>query len=251
MTSAPAYQSALAAVHHEGYTALADRAGPAIVSLLEPVRERDGVVLELGCGSGLLTAHLVEAGHNVVATDASPAMLDIARDGLGDAADIRLLTLPHDPLPEADAIVSIGQVLSYVPDEVAVKESLQVIAGALRPGGILAMDMFDLRLVDNFPMRRTEGKVTDDWAIISFLDVPRPNRLRNAHSVFVRNGDETWRREDEVHTQVLIDTTKVPELLAEHGVEAEVGDSFADVRMTPPWGLVTLTGHRPRSASSL
>ena len=28
-------------------------------------------VLELGCGSGTLTRHLVEAGHRVVATDAS------------------------------------------------------------------------------------------------------------------------------------------------------------------------------------
>jgi methylase of polypeptide subunit release factors len=52
---------------------------PGILELLGPVRERNGVVVELGRGSGLLTRYLVEAGHRVIATDASPAMLDIAR----------------------------------------------------------------------------------------------------------------------------------------------------------------------------
>ncbi|MDQ3210654.1 MAG: class I SAM-dependent methyltransferase [Actinomycetota bacterium] len=52
------------------------RAG--ILRLLEPVREREGLVVELGCGSGLLTRHLLDAGHRVIATDASPSMLDLA-----------------------------------------------------------------------------------------------------------------------------------------------------------------------------
>ena len=33
------------------------------MKLLEPVRARGGLVLELGCGSGLLTKHLVDAGY--------------------------------------------------------------------------------------------------------------------------------------------------------------------------------------------
>lgn len=44
-------------------------------------------------------------------------MLDVARETLGSLAqDLRQLTLPHDPLPQADAIVAIGHPLSYLSD---------------------------------------------------------------------------------------------------------------------------------------
>ena len=75
----PYYRAALAKVHHEGFGFHADACAPGILGHLAPIRERDGLVLEIGCGSGLLTKHLTDAGHRVIATDASPAMLDIAR----------------------------------------------------------------------------------------------------------------------------------------------------------------------------
>ena len=65
-------------------------------------------MVELGCGSGLLTRHLVDAGHRVIATDASPAMLELAHQVVGDAEEIRELVLPDDPIPPADAIVGVG-----------------------------------------------------------------------------------------------------------------------------------------------
>jgi methylase of polypeptide subunit release factors len=62
-----------------GFGFHADMCAPGILRLLEPLLDRNGVVLELGCGSGLLTRYLVDAGHRVIATDASPAMLALAR----------------------------------------------------------------------------------------------------------------------------------------------------------------------------
>jgi SAM-dependent methyltransferase len=101
-------------------------------------------VLELGCGSGALTRHLLAAGFQVIATDASPDMLLLARAALGPGADLRRLTLPEDPLPAADAVVSLGHVISYVTDAAAVDQALVAMAGALQPGGILAIDILDL-----------------------------------------------------------------------------------------------------------
>ena len=112
----PYYRADLALVHHLGFGFHADDCAPGILELLAPVRERDGLVVELGCGSGLLTRFLVDAGHRVVATDASPAMLDLARAYATGAQEIRELVLPDDSIPQADAIVSIGHVLSYLPD---------------------------------------------------------------------------------------------------------------------------------------
>src|SRR5215831_1644609 len=138
------YRDDLSLVHHRGFGFHADMCAPGIVELLRPVRERDGLVVEIGCGSGLLTRHLLDAGHRVVATDASPAMLDLAREVAPDAEDIRQVVLPDDPLPDADAIVSVGHVLNYLSDESAVRRALASIAEALRPGGVLAIDLCDL-----------------------------------------------------------------------------------------------------------
>jgi len=54
--------------------------------------------------------------------------------GVAPAEETRRLTLPDDPIPSADAIVSIGHVLSYLPDEEALDRALVAAAEALKPG---------------------------------------------------------------------------------------------------------------------
>ncbi len=134
MPASPYYRSDLARIHHEGFGFHADAVAPGILTILEPVLERGGLVLELGCGSGLLTKSLVEAGHRVLATDASPAMVDLARDFV-PTVPVEVLRLPEDPLPTADAIVSVGHALSYLDSEEDIDRSLAAIAGALEDSG--------------------------------------------------------------------------------------------------------------------
>jgi SAM-dependent methyltransferase len=55
-------------------------------------------ILELGCGSGRVLAHLAKAGFRVTGIDASPPMLDIARQHLAEDARIER----HARLVEAD-----------------------------------------------------------------------------------------------------------------------------------------------------
>ena len=129
----PYYRRDLALVHHRGFGFHADACAPGVLALLEPVLDADGLVVEIGCGSGLLTRYLIDAGHRVIATDASPAMLDLARDVAGDAQEIRRLTLPDDPIPAADAIVGVGHALNYLPDADAIDRALIAIAGVVEP----------------------------------------------------------------------------------------------------------------------
>ncbi|MBV8304947.1 MAG: class I SAM-dependent methyltransferase [Acidimicrobiia bacterium] len=239
----PYYRDDLALVHHLGFGFHADATAPGIIALLEPVRERDGLVLELGCGSGLLTRHLLDAGHRVIATDASAAMLDLARQTAPDAEAIRRIVLPDDPLPEADAVVSVGHVLSYLDDEDQVARALVAAADTLRPGGVLAVDLEDLRWGEVRADAPPSGRVGDDWAIVLEYEYPAPNRFARKMACFVRSDNGTWRRDDEQHWNTLIDTSAVPALLAEHGVEAEVRGSFGLERL--PDGLVAVVGHKP------
>ncbi len=237
----PYYRRDLALVHHLGFGFHADRCAPGIISRLEPVRERGGLVVELGCGSGLLTRYLTDAGHRVVATDASPDMVALARDYAPHVESTYVLTLPDDPIPPADAIVSVGHVISYLPDEASIDRAFVAVAEALRAGGVLAVDICDLE----FAERRRDtptGRACEEWAIVTEIDVPAPNRYVRRMAAFVRNDDGTWRRDDEVHDNVLVDTAAIPALLAAHGVEATVGVAFGTEEL--PGGLRTVIGRK-------
>jgi SAM-dependent methyltransferase len=236
----PYYARDLALVHARGYGQHADRCAPGILELLAPVS--GGLILELGCGSGALTRHLLAAGHRVIATDASADMLLLARAALGEEADLRQAALPGDPLPAVDAIVSVGHVISYLPDAEAVNQALVSMAGALRPGGVLAIDICDLeygeirRDADNF------GRVGPDWAVITEFSRPAPDRFVRDITTFVPDGAGAWRRGGERHENVLVEVALIPPLLAGHGVQATVGSAFGDAELPP--GMRAVIGVR-------
>ncbi len=238
----PYYRRDLALAHHRGFGFHADACAPGILTMLEPVRARGGLVVELGCGSGLLTRHLVDAGHRVIATDASPAMLELAHELVGDAEEIRELVLPDDPIPPADAIVGVGHCLNYLPDAASIDRALIAIAQALRPGGLLAIDLCDREWAAQRLDAKPAGWVAEDWAIVTESSVPSPDRFIRQMATFILNDDGSWRRDDERHDNVMVDTARVPGLLGEHGIEATVESSFGSE--TLPIGLRAVIGHR-------
>jgi len=107
--------------------------GRPVLSLLAP---RPGErILDLGCGDGVLTLALIEAGAQVVALDASAAQVAAARARgldarLGDAA-----ALEFDG--EFDAVFS-NAALHWMPDADAVIDG---VWRALKPGGRFVGEM--------------------------------------------------------------------------------------------------------------
>jgi SAM-dependent methyltransferase len=240
----PYYRHDLAVVHHHGFSFHAALCAPGIIDILSSVRARRGLVLELGCGTGLLTQELVAAGYRVLATDASPAMLEIARDLVGDRVEeLRQLTLPDDPLPQADAIVGIGHPINYLLDAGAIDRALIAIAEAVRPDGLIAFDICDLEWGRARRDAPNLGRTGPDWAIITEFSTPSPDRFVRDMTTFVPNGDGSWRRDSERHENVLVDTARIPELLKWHGVDANIRASFGTEIL--PAGLHVVVGHRP------
>ena len=234
------YQHDLALIHARGFGEYADRCAPGLLDLLAPVR--GGLVLELGCGAGAMTRHLLAAGHRVIATDASAAMVELARAALGADVDVRQLVLPDDPLPAADAIVSVGHAISYLPDAAAVDRALVAMAGALRPGGVLALDVCDLELGRIRAGELPVGRAGPDWAVIAEFSAPAPDRVVRDITTFVPDGAGARRRGRERHEYVLVDTSLIPVLLASCGVTATVASAFGTAELPP--GLRAVTGVR-------
>ena len=98
----------------------------------ETVRQREpGLALDLGCGSGVFSAYLVEAGWHVVAADGSSAMLQAAeshcRSRLGariDAIEFREIQIDDLNLEREsfDAVLCLS-ILEYIESDRAVLRS--------------------------------------------------------------------------------------------------------------------------------
>ncbi|MGZ0145673.1 class I SAM-dependent methyltransferase [Kribbella sp. WER1] len=108
----------------------------AVLDLLGDVTGRR--ILDAGCGSGPLVAELKARGASVAGFDASPAMIRLARERLGDDADLKVadLTLPLPYDDEAFDDASAMLVLHYFEDW---SGPLTELRRVLRPGGRLVV----------------------------------------------------------------------------------------------------------------
>lgn len=92
-------------------------------------------VLELGAGTGKLTELLVAAGHDVIATDPLPEMLDQLKRRIPGVATA-VATAERIPLASRSVdVIVCAQAFHWFDHDVALPE----IARVLRPGGTLAL----------------------------------------------------------------------------------------------------------------
>ncbi len=111
---------------------------PAMLRLTGDVSGRR--ILDAGCGSGPLSAALRAKGAVVTGFDASAAMVDLARQRLGEDADLHVADLGA-PLPFADAEfddVVASLVLHYLEDWAGALAELRRV---LKPGGRLILSV--------------------------------------------------------------------------------------------------------------
>ena len=102
---------------------------------------RDAAVLDVGCGGGLLSEALAQAGAKVTAIDLAPNLLKVARlHGLESGIKVDYREMPVEQLAEEapgsfDAITCM-EMLEHVPEPGSV---IQACATLLKPGGRLCL----------------------------------------------------------------------------------------------------------------
>lgn len=133
-TLAEAYASVIDTKPHN---AMCER--PAMLSLLPEVAGRR--VLDAGCGPGVYSEWLVERGAQVLAFDASPKMVELARRRLGPRAEVRVADLSA-PLyfasSESFDVVLSPLVFDYIEDWAG---PLSEFHRVLRAGGRLVFSV--------------------------------------------------------------------------------------------------------------
>lgn len=141
-----------------------------IAALPLPARPK---VLEIGCGSGFLTAALAHAlpDADLTVTDLSPDMLDACRTATGVRATWQVMDGEHPTLsPGTFDLVCAGLTVQWFDD---LDAGLTRLCGLLKPGGHLA---FSTLLCGTFGEWRDAH--ADQGLTTGALDFAAPERLR-------------------------------------------------------------------------
>lgn len=199
----PGYRDDLAWIHHAGFSEFAEAASSGVIELLLRHGIRDGLVVDAGCGSGILARELTRAGFDVLGIDASPSMIALART-TAPAARFAVASLDDFELPPCDAITAMGEVLNYAD----ARAFLPRAARALRAGGLLVFDVAERGSYPPYDERRVDG---DDWAVIAIKESDGTRLTRRVHTFRMIGG--AMRRDEEVHTLELYDRAELLALL--------------------------------------
>ena len=112
-----------------------------IVSLLKKKGIEDGLLLDMGCGTGTLTELLEQAGYDMIAIDNSMDMLQIAMEKQREKKKDSILYLFQD-MREFElygtvrAIVSICDSLNYLLEKEELIKTFRLVNNYLDPEGI-------------------------------------------------------------------------------------------------------------------
>ncbi len=222
------YRDDLAYIHDAGHADFALESAPGILEILAENGVRDGLIVDLGCGSGLLARELVDAGYRVLGIDISGSMIELARRRAPEA-EFRVGSLFGVEIPPCAAVTAIGEVLNYLFDPENEKRGLapvfRRVCDALDPGGVFVFDVLGPGQVP--PGTTIRGfRVGEDWAVLSEREEDAERGTMERRIVSFRKVGEHYRREDEIHRVRLYDPSELTEELERAGFEARAMRSY-------------------------
>lgn len=215
-------------IHDVGHAGFALRSAPGILEVLRDNGTAEGLVVDLGCGSGLWARELLLAGYGVLGIDISPAMVEIARRK-APGAEFRVGSLFRVGIPACDAVTAVGEVLNYLFDpegeERGLSRVFRRVHEALRPGGVFIFDLLGPGQVP--PGAVAQGfRVGEDWAVLSEKVEDAEGGTMERRIVSFRKVGELYRRDEEVHRVRLYGAEGILEELLAAGFEAETMGSY-------------------------
>lgn len=195
-----------------------------VLSLLKEYGISDGLVLDLGCGTGNMTQLLAEAGYDMIGVDFSEEMLEIAMEKR-EASGQDILYLLQD-MREFElygtvrAVVSICDSLNYITEKEELTEVFRLVNNYLDPGGIF---VFDFNTVYKYQEVLGEQTIAEDREDCSFIwdNYYYEEEQLNEYqlSLFIKEKDSSlYRKYQETHYQRGYDVQSMKEMVEKAGL---------------------------------
>ena len=238
-----AYQDDLAYIHDTGFGGFARSSAPNLLNLFRKNGINDGLVVDLGCGSGIWAKALSDAGYQVVGLDISPAMIEIARRRVPEAT-FHVASFVDFQIPSCRAVTALGEVFNYLFDRQnslkALRRLFEQVFVALEPHGLLVFDVVETSRCKGVKQAFKEGP---DWTcLVEYRHDDTKQQLTRRIVSFRKVGDN-YRRQEEIHVQQLYQGTKIAEILREIGFRVQLVRSYGEYRL--PQGTVGIVARKP------
>jgi SAM-dependent methyltransferase len=195
-----------------------------IIGLLQEQHVDNGLVLDLGCGTGSLTQIMAKAGYDMIGIDNSEEMLQIAMEKKIDA-DLDILYLLQD-MREFElygtvrAVISICDSMNYIMDEDDLLEVFKLVNNYLDPNGIFLFDLNTKYKYEQILGERVIAENRDDCSFI-WDNYYYEEECINEYdlTLFIREENDLYQKFHENHYQKAYELDTVKELLEKAGME--------------------------------
>ena len=195
-----------------------------LTGLLKEYGVDDGLVLDLGCGTGNMTELLAEKGYDMIGVDNAEEMLEIAMEKriesgheilylLQDMREFELYGTVH-------AVVSICDSVNYILEEEELLEVFKLVNNYLDPEGIFIFDFNTLYKYSQILGDRTIAESRDECSFIwdnYFYEEDNINEYEL--NLFIQEEDDLYRKYQEIHYQKAYCLETIKDLIERSGME--------------------------------
>ena len=192
-----------------------------LTTLLKENGIEDGLILDLGCGTGKLTRLMEQKGYDMIGVDNSFEMLDIAREQ--DSENILYLMQDmreFELYGTVRAVYSACDSVNYILEEEELLEVFKLVNNYLDPGGLFIFDInssykyHELLAENTFAETREEGSFIwenyfDEEEGINEYDL----------TLYIEEEDGRFARFQEMHYQKCYELNTIKKLIEAAGLE--------------------------------
>ena len=184
----------------------------------------DGLLLDLGCGTGTLTRLMADYGYDMTGVDISPDMLTVARE----YSENGMYTEEGEEKPDADtqtddthnilylcqdmrefelygtvrAVYSLCDSINYITEYDDLVKVFKLVNNYLDPGGIFIFDMNTIYKFETVLGDNTFAENGEDASFIWENGYDEESRINEYYlTLFVEEEDGRYTKETEVHRQ--------------------------------------------------
>lgn len=200
-----------------------------VEGLLKEHNVQDGLVVDMGCGTGKITELLALKGYDMIGIDNSEEMLSIAREKLTEYQEEdprkNILYLLQD-MREMElygtvrAAVSICDSMNYILEEEELRSVFRLVNNYLDEKGIF---IFDLNTEYKYREILGDRNICENREDASFIweNYYYPDQAINEYdlTIYVQEEDAHFLRMEETHYQRAYSLEKIKELLLQAGME--------------------------------
>ena len=191
-----------------------------ILNLLQDRKITEGLVLELGCGTGKLMSLLGKAGFDMIGVDNSVEMLQIAREKTSQDFLYLLQDMREFELyGTLKAVISVCDSVNYITKKEELRKVFQLVNNYLDPEGLF---IFDFNTEYKYRELIGETVIAEDREDVSFIwfnEYDEESHLNDIDlKVFVQEEGDIYRKFQEEHIQRGYTLDEIKQLLEESGL---------------------------------